>query len=316
MTDGRTPAPAFTATSEATRLLGPLGVWSNLDHRSWDESVSFARQVEQLGFDALWLNEVSGREPFATLGALAVMSERITLGLGIASIYARDPAAAHAGALTLAESSGGRFVMGLGVSHVPHVEQQRGHTYLPPVPTMRAYLAGYDAAPYRGPRPHGDPPLVVAALRQGMVRLAATRSDGVFPHLVPVRVVATLRSAADAFAAEAGRTARPTLVVTLPSVLESDPTTAREAARRYLVHYLRLPNYANNLLECGFDPEEVVEPGSDRLVDAVMAWGDGAAIRSRVDELHAAGADHVALIPLDHGGRQAHHPVLEAIVDR
>lgn len=115
---------------------------------------------------------------------------------------------------------------------------------------------------------------------------------------------------------EAGRTARPTLVVTLPSILESDPPTAREAARRCLVQYLRLPNYANNLLECGFDPDEVAESGSDRLVDALMAWGDGAAIRSRIADLHAAGADHVALIPLDHQGRQAHAPVLEAIVSR
>lgn len=96
----------FEDVSFATRLLGRRGVWSNFDHLTGPERMTFAGRVEALGFDTLWLNEVSGREPFAALGALAVTTSRVTLGLGIASVYARDAAAAHAGALTLAELSG------------------------------------------------------------------------------------------------------------------------------------------------------------------------------------------------------------------
>lgn len=305
--------PAFAGPSPATALLGRLGVWSNLDHLAWSDVLDLGRRTESLGYDTLWLNEVSGREPFAALGALAATTTRITLGLGIASIYARDAAAAHAGALTLAEASGGRFVMGLGVSHIPHVEQQRGHTYLPPLRAMSDYLDAYAASPYRAARPFGEPPLVVAALRQGMVRLAATRSDGVFPHLVGVATIAALRAASDGFAAEAGTPARPALVVTLPTVLDPDPVTARETARRWVSSYFGLPNYTRNFLETGFTQDDIVAPGSDRLIDTLIAWGDVTAIQDRIDDLHAAGADHVALIPLATDGRQAHIPVLEAL---
>jgi probable F420-dependent oxidoreductase len=299
--------------SSATRLLGRFGVWSNFDHLTGPELMAFAGRVEALGFDTLWLNEVSGREPFTALGALAVTTSRVTLGLGIASVYARDAAAAHAGALTLAELSGGRFVLGLGVSHAFHVETQRGQEYLPPLPKMRGYLDAYAAAPYRAPRPAGDPPVIVAALRRQMLRLAATRTDGAFPFLVPADYLARARQMLDQAAIGAGVTRRPTLVVAMAAVLQSDPVAARATARRWMERYLTLPNYRNNLLECGFDEEDVAAAGSDRLVDAVVAWGSAAEIRARIDACHAVGVDHVALIPLSSDGRQADVAVIEAV---
>jgi len=130
--------------------LGPVGTWSNFDGVATAGVLAFAREVEGLGFGSLWINESVGREPFALLGALAGATSRLCLGVGIASIYARDAAAAHSGACTLADLSGGRFVMGLGVSHRSSVAA-RGHDYAPPVTAMTSYLDAYDAAPWTGP---------------------------------------------------------------------------------------------------------------------------------------------------------------------
>lgn len=314
MTLGR--SPAFTEDSPASRRLGRFGVWSNLDHLSGSELVTFAKRVEALGFEALWIQEGAGREPFATLGALVMATERITLGVGIASIYARDAAASHAGALTLAELSGGRFVLGLGVSHAFRVEGQRGHTYLPPLGTMRSYLDAYRDAPYQAQRPADEPPVVLAALRRRMLELAATRTDGAFPYFVPVDYVVRARETVDRAALDAGKTVRPTLVVALAVVLEADSAVARGIARRFTEPYLKLPNYVNNLTECGFPEEDLSPPGSDRLVDALVVWGGVPDVLARIDAFHAAGADHVALIPLDADGRHGSLPVLEAIAAR
>jgi probable F420-dependent oxidoreductase len=78
-------------------------------------------------------------------------------------------------------------------------------------------------------------------------------------------------------------------------VLETDPERARATARRHLETYLTLPNYYENWLRSGFDEADLADGGSDRLVDALVAWGDEAAVHARVDEHVAAGADHVAL---------------------
>lgn len=297
----------------ATRALGRVGIWSNFDHLTAAELFAFAERVEALGYDTLWVNESFGREPFATLGALAMVTRRVTLAVGIASVYARDAAAAHAGARTLAELSGGRFVLGLGVSHPSHVEGQRGHEYGAPLTTMRTYLDAYPVAPYRAPQPYGEPPVVVAALRRRMLELAATRSDGAFPYLVPVHYLARARGIVDDAAAAAGLVARPTLVVNVPAILEPDPATARATARRWISGYLALPNYQRNLLESGFEPDDIASPGSDRLVDALIGWGTATDIRARIDAFHAAGADHVAVIPLRPDGRQANVAVVEAL---
>ena len=135
------------------------------------------------------------------LGALSQLTSRITLGLGIASIYARDAAAAHAGARTVAELSGGRFVLGLGASHPERVGPQRGHEYLPALSAMTAYLDAYEAAPYTAPPPAAEPPLVIAALRRRMVTLAGARTDGAFPFFVPLSYVARARAWVDEGAA-------------------------------------------------------------------------------------------------------------------
>ncbi len=296
----------------AAPLLGRLGAWSNVNHLPARDAITWARRVQSLGFHALWINETAGWEPFAMLGALAASTERLALGVGIAMTYARDAVAAHAGARTIAELSGGRFVMGLGVSHGSSVEL-RGGTYASPLATMRAYLAAYHGAAFQASATVPEPPLVVAALGPRMLELAATEADGAFPYFVPIEEVARVRGAIDTAAEAAGRPHRPLLVVTAAVRLETDPERARAAGRGYMDRHLGQPNYLRNLARCGFTAEETVKPGADRLVDALVGWGDAAALRRRVDAVLAAGADHVAVIPLAADGRQADIATLEAL---
>ncbi|MGZ6313790.1 MAG: LLM class flavin-dependent oxidoreductase [Candidatus Limnocylindrales bacterium] len=299
--------------SPATSLLGPLGVWAGLDALAADEALAYAARVEALGYDTLWINETTGREPFALLGALSRATSRVTLGVGIANIYARDAAAAHAGARTVSELSGGRFVLGLGISHPERVGPQRGHEYLPPLPTMRAFLDAYDVAPYTARKPEAEPPVVLAALRQGMVGLAGARTDGGFPFFVPLSYLPRARAWLDAAATAAGRPARPSLVVALPVVLTADPVAGLDVARRYATWYLSLTNYRTNLLECGFDEAELVPERAERVLHEVVVIGDAPVVRERIAALREAGVDHVALIPVGPDARVPHLPTVEAL---
>ena len=294
-------------------ILGRLGLWSGLDGLTTDEVVAHAARVEAAGYDTLWINETTGREPFATLGALARMTQRVTLGLGIASIYARDAVAAHAGARTMSELSGGRFVLGIGTSHPERVGPQRGHEYGPPLSAMTAYLDAYAAAPYTAPWPEPEPPLVVAALRRRMVTLAGGRTDGAFPFFVPLTYIARARAWVDEGAAAAGRAARPLLVVALPVVLADHAASGLAAARAYSTWYLSLVNYRANLLECGYTEADLAAPGSERIMREVLAIGDVASARARIAALHEAGVDHVAVIPVGPDGKVPYAPTVEAL---
>lgn len=293
---------------------GPFAVWANLDRVGLAPILDLVAAVEAAGYDAFWIHEGAGtREPFALLGRLAAARGQIWLGVGIAQTYARDPLAAFAGALTVAEATGGRFVMGLGVGHPGSIREVRGHEYRPPLVEMRAYLDGYRAASahYRAPRPFAEPPLVIAALRRRMLELAATAADGAFPYLVPVEYVARARAILDAAAAGHGRS-RPFLVVTQPVVARTEPGVARGAARHYVARYLTLPAYRTNLLECGFEESDLADGGSDRLLDALVAWGTPGAIRARLRAMGDAGADHVCLVPLAPDGSMPDRGVVEA----
>ncbi len=292
--------------------IGPAGVWSNFDRLPGGDVVAFARSAEAAGYDTLWTQETAGRDPFALLGHLAARTERIGLAVGVAVVYGRDPVAMRGGAATVHELSGGRMLLGLGSSHRDTVSEVRGHEYGGPLTVMRDYLAAYEAAPYRGPEPYGPPPVVLAALRARMLALAASAADGAFPYLVPETYVPGARARLDE-AAEVTSRARPLLIVSLPCLRETDANAARAAARRYLDRYLGLPNYLNSLRESGFSEEELARPGSDRLVDALVAWGDDATLRMRLRAMLDAGADQVAMIPLTLEGLHADRATLEAL---
>lgn len=301
-------------TDRAADLLGRHGVWSTWGGVGGDQLIELAGEVAELGYDALWVNEgTAGREPLALLGALARATERLTLGAGVAAIQARDATAARAGARTLAEMSGGRFVMGLGVSHRSSAAS-RGHGYGPPLEEMRRYLDAYEAAPSGAGPTELEPPLILAALGPRMLELAATRTSGAFGYLVTSAWVREARRRLDDAAARAGRP-RPVLVVSQAAVLGSGDV-AREAARVVVGHHLGQPNYQRNMVRMGFTEDEARMPPPDRLVEALVATGDEAALRARLEEMLAAGADHVALIPIAPDGTQPDPAVIRACAPR
>lgn len=293
-----------------------VGMWAHLDSLAIDDLRAFAKQVEGLGFGAIWVPETVGREPFALMGVLSSATRRIGLGTSIASIYARDAVTTKAAAMTIHEASGGRFVLGLGVSHPHLVTKLRGHDYDKPVTVMSEYLAAVRAAPYRGPAAPGagEAPVLIAALRERMLRLAARAADGAFPYLVGAERLAWMRGIVDDEATRAGRP-RPFLAVTLPVVHSADPAAGRTAARNYLAPYLRTPNYHASWRAQGLEEADWEKPGSDRLVDAMVAIGEGPALVRRVRGFREAGADHVALIPLAPDGTTEDPSTLEVLAE-
>jgi probable F420-dependent oxidoreductase len=296
-----------TGADLRTRL-GRTGVWGHLDSLAAPDLRLYASRVEELGYTALWVPETVGREPLVLAAILAEATDSIMIGTSIVNIWGRDAQATRMAALTLQEASAGRVVLGLGVSH-PHLAQKlRGHTFEKPLTRMREYLAAYRAGTYKGPMPPAEePPVLIAALRERMVDLAATDADGAFPYLVTPDRVRWIRARLDA----AG--SRPILAVTLPAVLGA--AGGRDAARAYLGPYLRTPTYQASWELQGFAETDWQQPGSDRLVDAMVAIGDGELIRGRIGELVEAGADHVAIIPVGSNGTTEDVGVLEALTE-
>jgi probable F420-dependent oxidoreductase len=279
--------------------LGKLGVWQSTDGMTATEAAAFAKRLEGWGYAAWWMPEARGRNPFAFAGYLLAQTTRLVIATGIANIYARDAQATRAGQLGLAEQSGGRFLLGLGVSHAPIVEGLRGHAYGKPVASMRAYLDGMAKAGYTAPMPAESPPTVLAALGPKMLALAAEKADGAHPFLVTPAHTARARAALGK-----GKLVCPEQKV----ILGRDAGEARKTARAALARYLALDNYRNNLLSLGFSAAELDGGGADRLVDALVAWGDSGAIRARLDEHFRAGADHVCIQALKAQGDMAVGP--------
>ncbi|MEU5238195.1 LLM class F420-dependent oxidoreductase [Streptomyces lydicus] len=270
--------------------IGRIGVWhGGLGRIPAVTARRAAAEIEQLGYGALWFGEGPGtKEAFSHAALLLAATERITVATGIANIWGRDAAAANGAAHTLAEAYDGRFLLGLGASHAPIVSL-RGHTYAKPLAAMRDYLDGMDAAPYEGPVAEPPPARVLAALGPKMLELARDRAAGAHPYLVPTDHTARAREILGD---------GPLLAPEQAVVLETDPAKARAAARAHTRFYLELPNYVGNLRRFGFGDDDFTGGGSDRLVDALVAWGDVDAVRRRVQEHLDAGADHVALQPL------------------
>ncbi|MBK7522034.1 MAG: TIGR03620 family F420-dependent LLM class oxidoreductase [Gammaproteobacteria bacterium] len=269
--------------------IGGLGVWSYIDNLSAAEAAVFARRLESWGYSALWVPEAVGRDPFAILAWLAAHTSTLVFATGIANIYARDPMTMKGIRKTLAEMAPGRFVMGLGVSHSHLVNKVRGHDYSArPVATMRAYLEGMERALYMGPEPAAEAPIVLAALRQNMLQLAAEKTRGAHPYFVPPEHTARAR---ELLGPEAW------LCPEQMILLETDASKARAVARKHMAVYVGLPNYQNNLREYGFDDHDFADGGSDRLVDAIVAWGNETAIRARIEAHRSAGANHVCIQP-------------------
>ena len=267
--------------------LGAFGVWNfQLDILPASRMQETAAELEELGYGALWFGEATGREALTKAGLLLAGTKRIVIATGIANIYGRDPVTMSAAQKTLAEAYPNRFLLGLGVSHIPLVEKLRGHQYDKPVPTMRAYLDAMDQAPYQAVPPASRPPRVLAALGPIMLKLSAERAEGAHPYNTTPQHTAQARELLGP---------GPLLCPEQGVVLEKDPAKARAIARKFLAIYLGLPNYTNNWLRLGFQESDFSNGGSDKLIDAVIAWGELKTVVNRIREHHSAGADHVCI---------------------
>jgi len=282
VTPKRNPFPR----EELADSIGPVGVWTfALDPQPAARARELVAEVEELGYGAVWIPEGFGsKEAFAHAGILLAATNRLVVSTGIASIWARDPMAMSNGAKALAEAYPGRFLLGIGASHQVRAEG-RGHEWGgKPYSKMRSYLDAMDAMP--GPEITPEAPRVLAALGPRMLALARDRASGAHPYFVPVEHTVRAREILGP-----DRLLAPEQL----AVLETDPAKARAIGREFISHYIALPNYANNVRRLGFGDDDFAEPYSERLVDAVTAWGDTEAIRARVRQHHEAGADHVAL---------------------
>ncbi len=270
--------------------IGRVGIWTfALDLQPAAQAQETAAQIEALGYGAIWIPEAMGREALTSAGLLLAGTRRIVIATGIANIWGRDAMAMAAGQKTLAEAYPDRFLLGIGVSHAPLVGM-RGHDYQRPLSAMRTYLDAMAAVPFAAVPPSIEPKTVIGALAPKMLKLAAERTAGAHPYFVPPEHTAQAR-------AILGK--GPLLCPEQAVVLETDAATARAIGRQHMVMYLGLPNYVNNLKRLGFTDADIANGGSDRLVDAIVAWGDEAAIARRVKAHHDAGADHVCIQVLD-----------------
>ncbi|MFP6796065.1 MAG: TIGR03620 family F420-dependent LLM class oxidoreductase [Pseudomonadales bacterium] len=274
--------------------ISKLGVWFFTDGMTAPIAADTAKRIEDLGFSALWIPETVGRNPFVHASWLLANTSSLIIATGIANIYHREPGVTLAAQSTLAEQSNNRFLLGLGVSHKPLVEGLRGLTYGPPVATMRNYLDKMAASPYTGPPPKVKPPTVIAALGPKMLELSATKCDGAHPYFTsPFHT----KMARELMGPDG------LLCVEQKVVFETDPTKARDVARKAAQTYQRLPNYRNNWLRMGFEEADIDGDGSDAFIDATFAWGDIDAIKERVQEHYDAGASHVCVQPVHPEGR-------------
>jgi probable F420-dependent oxidoreductase len=284
--------------------LGRLGVWYSADKHADAAAVAgFVKTVETLGYDTLWYPEARGYESFTVAGYMLSQSSRLKLGSSIASIYARDAFTSRQGMISLNQLYGDRFILGLGVSHVPMVEGLRGHVYEKPVPAMRAYINEI----VKSKAGAADFPICIAALRPLMLKLAGQMTRGALPYnTIPKHT------------AEAAKILGPGkwLAIEQKVTIETDPVKARALGRQELSGYMVLDNYRNAWLGMGFTEADLSDGGSDGFIDAMVLWGSADQVKAGLRAHFSAGATHVAIQPVhapkDTAGRDA---ILAALAD-
>ena len=284
---------------------GKIGVWYFFDGATSSQVAQAAQRIENLGYGTLWLPETVGKSPVALASWILANTTTLNVATGIINIYHREPGVTMAAQKTLAEQSGGRFLLGMGVSHKPLVEGVRGLEYGAPVATMRTYLEKMKSAPYTAIQPEEEPPIVIAALGPKMLELAASHCTGAHPYFSSPEHTAMAREimGSDAW-----------LCVEQKVILETDPNKARELAKPVAKIYNQLPNYRNNWLRMGLTDDDI-DNLSDKFIDTTFAWGDAATIQARVNEHLDAGASHVCIQPVNPNGQfgDLHWEALEAL---
>jgi len=279
-----------TVVETARRALGLAGVFlpfSRTSPASADQQREAVRRLERAGCRSVWTNEgVGGKDALVQLAVLLAVTERMVFGTAIANIWARAPQTAHGAAALLAQAYPDRFVLGLGVGY-PHQAASVGREFGPPVATMRDYLDQL-TAPTQLPAPDVAYPKIIGANGPKMLALSGEIADGALPAMTPPE-----------FTAQARQLLGPDklLVVGLAIVADADQNRAKAAARQQVAGRLGQPGtYAATMARLGYSEREITEV-SYRLVDAIVGYGDAAAIAAKAREHLAAGADHVMVMP-------------------
>ncbi|MDA1074526.1 MAG: TIGR03620 family F420-dependent LLM class oxidoreductase [Proteobacteria bacterium] len=268
-----------------------IGLMFNTDGIKGPELPAFAAALEETGLASLWVPELFGREPFVTVGALLAATQAITVATGIANVYVRDALAVRAAAATLAEFSGDRFALGLGVSNTIG-NTVRGHTWISPVEKLNQFFSAYESAPLS--IESGQIPVYLAAHGPRLLAIAAERTNGVLTYL---------QTESYNRQARAQLSDDQQLIVIQPCIVQEDPVEARRIARRAISIYLPLANYQRAWRAQGFSPADYADGGSDALVDTLVAWGSVDAVRERLEQHRQLGVDQVVIIALNTAGR-------------
>ena len=271
------------------KSIGRVGLWTHqLDMQPMREAQKYARQIEELGFKAVWFPEVVGREPLASSSMILSATENLVMCTGIASLHARTAMTMQAGWKTVTEAFPDRFLLGIGVSHQMSVEGFHRGSYGKPYSNMVNYLDAMDQGLFFAAQPTTPPARCLAALGPKMLKLAAERTMGAHPYFVPVEHTPIARSVMGPDALLAPEQA---------VVLNNNPAEARAIARGHMAMYLTLPNYTNNLRRLGWGDDDIAGPNgpSDRLVDAIVAWGTLDDVKARIAAHLDGGADHVCV---------------------
>lgn len=293
--------------------LKKYGVFMFSEGMTAAELAAGAQKLERLGYGAVWFPEAVGREPMLAASFVLANTNTLVAATGILNIYCRDPMATAMGQQTLTEQSNGRFLLGLGVSHSVLVNM-RGHAYGKPLGAMRTYLEQLKEAHRlvgirrnllaEGMAPQtistgargawrvevGEMPVVLAALGPKMTALSGELAQGSHPANSTPEHTAQARKILGP---------GPWLAPMQRVCLTQDGAAARRAGRQLMSFYFDLPNYRQMWLGLGYTNADFEHGGSDRLIDAMVAWGDEKTIRARVDAHLAAGADHVPIVPIN-----------------
>jgi probable F420-dependent oxidoreductase len=265
--------------------LSGVGIWSNqLRYGDADEAADAAAELEDLGFTALWIPDIGG-PVMDSVDHLLSSTKQTVIATGILNLWMHEPSDVAARYASLTKTHGERFLLGIGVSHAPLIDTREPGLYRKPLAATRAFLDAIDATETPVPVENR----VLAALGPKMLELSATRARGAHPYLVTPDHTRTAREVLGD---------GPLLLPEQAVFLTDSREEARAVGTDWLRTYTALPNYANNLLRSGFTQDDL-DSISDRLFDAIIAWGDEDAIARRVDEHKQAGADHVCVQALN-----------------
>ena len=280
-----------------------LGVLFNTDRLDRGDFLTYAKRVDELGYESLWLPELFTRDPFAASGYVLANTNNVKLATGIANIYGRDPVATVTSSSTLQEMSEGRFILGLGVSNVA-LNKARGHEWINPVEKLKTYVSAMSEV--KMTTHQAEFPIHVAAHGPKMLATVATLADGANTYLMPPEHVGEARAALG----------DKTLNTMLFCLLDEDPESARGTVRKAVAYYTGLDYYHRAWRKFGFNDDDFANGGSDRLIDAVAAWGSISDVKARLQRQIDLGANRIVVIPLGAGmGGQPDWNLLEALSD-